>query len=107
MPDQDRAAARYRKPHLVERQPEGSLHAGVVFFLLGLVNDRDYQLVDVDLQLVERLQRRRMVGLLGQIEQTLQQAQSSDAAATAEIAGHGSDRRSEDRKDQQAVEDVV
>jgi hypothetical protein len=43
------------------------LHAGVVFFLLGLVNDRDHQLVDVDVQLVERLQRRRMVGLLGQI----------------------------------------
>jgi hypothetical protein len=48
-----------------------------------------------------------VVDLLHEIEQALQQTQPPGAAAAAEITGDPGDRRSEDRKDQQTVEDVV
>ena len=68
MLEQDRTAACNRKAHLIERKPERGLHRLVIFFLLGLVNDRDHQMVDVDLQLVERLEPRCVVGFLREIE---------------------------------------
>jgi hypothetical protein len=90
--EQDCTAACNRKAHLIQRKPERGLHGLVVFFLLGLVDDRDHQMVDVDLQLVERLERRCVVGFLREIEQALQQPEPPGAAAAAEIAGDARDR---------------
>lgn len=75
--------------------------------MLALVDDRDHQIVDVNLQLIERLQRRRGMRLAHEIEQALQQAEPTGAAAVAKIACYASDRRSEKWKDEQALEDVV
>jgi hypothetical protein len=90
--EQDRAAAFNRKAHLIEREPERGLHGVVISPLLGLVNDRHHQMIDIDLNLVERLEGRCVVGFLRQIEQALEQPQPPAAPAAAEIAGDAGDR---------------
>ena len=77
---------------LVERKRERHLHGLVVVIVLALMDNGDHQIVGVDLELIERLERRRRMRVAHELDESLQKAQPPRAATPAEVAGDAGDR---------------
>src|SRR5437588_9130384 len=96
-----------RETKLVEREGKRHSHCLVEFLMLALMDDCDYEIVRFDLKLFECRQALRYMRLADKIEHALQQPQPLCALVPAQVARQTRDGRSEYRKDQHAVEDIV
>jgi hypothetical protein len=75
--------------------------------MLAQMDDCDHEIVRFDLKLFERRQGPRRMRLANEIEHSLEEPQPPRALVPAQIARQAGNGRSEYRKDQHAVEDIV
>src|ERR1700692_3958291 len=104
----DRGAARGDgKAQLVERERERHAHRLVELLVFAEMDDRDHQVVGLDLPMLDGLGGLRGVDLADQVEHLLQEPQPAGATAGAQIARPAREGRSEHREDQHTVENVI